>query len=170
MRLVFLRHGIAVDRADPDCPPDPERPLTDRGRKRTQAAAEGLRALAVVPDRVLVTPLLRARQTADLATAALGVARARPQVVQALVPDAPAAPLFDLLARADDAACVLVVGHAPHLDRAVRFACDRGDEPLWQLKKAGAACVELDRPGKPGGRLVWLFEPSALRALAHAAR
>jgi len=40
---------------------------------------------------------------------------------------------------------------------------------LWSLKKAGAACVELERPSKPGGKLLWLMSPSALRALAHAA-
>ena len=169
MRVVFFRHGIAVDRDDPACPPDPDRPLTARGQKRTRAAACGLRALDVAPDKILSSPFLRARQTAELAAAALGVAQARVQIVAGLTPDAPPGPLFDALARLTSAETVLVAGHAPHLDLALRHALDRGDAPLWALKKAGAACVELDRPGKPGGKLLWLLAPAALRALAHAA-
>ena len=169
MRVVFFRHGIATDRDEPGCPPDPDRPLTARGQKRTKAAAEGLRALEVSPDRILTSPFLRARQTAALAAAAFGVAQARVQIVQGLTPDSPPGPLFDVLARQNGAEVVLVAGHAPHLDLALRFALDRGDAPLWQLKKAGAACVELERAGKPGGKLLWLMAPSALRALAHAA-
>ena len=170
MRVVFLRHGIATDRDDPAGPPeDADRPLTPRGVKRTRSAAEGLRALDVAPDKILTSPFLRARQTAELAAAALGVAQSKVQIVQILNPDAEPAPLFEVLARQAAAETVLVVGHAPHIDRAIRYAVDRGDAPLWSLKKAGAACVELDRAGKPGGRLLWLLEPAALRALAHAA-
>jgi hypothetical protein len=39
MRLYLMRHGIAIDREDPDCPPDPERYLTPKGIQRTRAAA-----------------------------------------------------------------------------------------------------------------------------------
>jgi phosphohistidine phosphatase SixA len=28
MHLYLIRHGIAIDREDPNCPPDTERPLT----------------------------------------------------------------------------------------------------------------------------------------------
>ena len=168
MRVVFLRHGIATDREAPDGPPDADRPLTPRGKKRTAFAARGLRALDVSPDQVFTSPFLRARQTAELAAAALGFAQAKIQIVPGLVPDAPPGALFHVLARHHAAEQVLVVGHAPQLDIALRFAVDRDEAPLWALKKAGAACVELERPGKPGGRLVWLLEPGALRALAHA--
>ncbi len=169
MRVVFFRHGIATDRDDPGGPPDADRPLTAKGVKRTTCAAEGLRTLDVVPAKILTSPYLRARQTAELAAAALGVAQSQIQIVQGLRPDDPPGPLFAALARHAGAETVLVVGHAPHLDLALRHALDHDEMPLWSLKKAGAACVELERPGKPGGRLVWLLEPAALRALAHAA-
>ena len=29
MQLYIVRHGIAIDREDPKCPPDPERYLTE---------------------------------------------------------------------------------------------------------------------------------------------
>ncbi len=168
MRVVFFRHGIATPREEPGCPPDPDRPLTKKGEKRTRAAAAGLRALGIGPDVVLTSPYLRARQTATIAAAVLGIAQTAVQVVSGITPDDPPGPLFTALARHAGADLVLVTGHAPHLDRAMRHALDRGDEPLWALKKAGAACVELTKGGKPGGRLLWLLEPAALRALAHA--
>jgi len=43
MHVYLIRHGIAVDREDPICPPDTERPLTPKGMKRSHAAALGLR-------------------------------------------------------------------------------------------------------------------------------
>ena len=73
MLLYLVRHGIAVDREDPNSPPDPERPLTPRGMKRTHAAALGLAAMKIEPDAVLTSPWLRAVQTAQLACAPLGV-------------------------------------------------------------------------------------------------
>ena len=72
MLLYLVRHGIAVDRtptsakrgashslhAGHDAMPDAERPLTLRGRKRSRAAAEGLRALGAKPDAMLTSCLL----------------------------------------------------------------------------------------------------------------
>jgi phosphohistidine phosphatase len=169
MRVVFLRHGIAIDRDDPQCPADPDRALTERGVKRTRAAAAGLRALAIAPEKILTSPYLRARQTADIVAATLGLSSGKVQVVAGLLPDDPPGPLFEQLAKLAQLDTVLVAGHAPHLDRALRHALDRGDEPFVQLKKAGAACVELARAGKAGGQLLWLLEPATLRALAHVA-
>src|ERR1700684_3513817 len=66
LNVYLIRHGIAVDREDPNCPPDTERPLTPKGIKRSRAAALGLRALDVKPDALLTSPWLRAAQTAEI--------------------------------------------------------------------------------------------------------
>jgi len=36
MQLFIVRHGIAIDREDPRCPPDPERYLTEEGVEKTK--------------------------------------------------------------------------------------------------------------------------------------
>src|SRR5450759_1558890 len=72
MHLYLVRHGIAMGREDPNCPPDTERPLTPKGMKRTQAAALGLRAMKIKPDAVLTSPWLRAVQTAEIFCEAIG--------------------------------------------------------------------------------------------------
>ena len=66
--LLLLRHGIAEERR-PDLA-DGDRALTARGRERTREVVERLVALGLRADRLLSSPLLRARQTADIAVAA----------------------------------------------------------------------------------------------------
>src|SRR5581483_8354066 len=73
MRLYLMRHGIAIDREDPDCPPDPERFLTPKGIQRTRAAARGLRALRVKPAALLTSPYVRAVQTGEIVCEVLGL-------------------------------------------------------------------------------------------------
>src|SRR6185503_4199528 len=71
MRLLIIRHAIAVPRGTPDIADD-ERPLTKRGRRRFRAAAAGLARLVKRPDFVLSSPLPRARETADIAAREFG--------------------------------------------------------------------------------------------------
>ncbi len=50
MQLYIVRHGIAIDREDPKCPPDPERYLTEEGVEKTKQVAKGVAALGVTAD------------------------------------------------------------------------------------------------------------------------
>jgi phosphohistidine phosphatase len=66
--LLLLRHGIAEEpRAGLE---DGDRALTERGRARTRAVLDRLVALGLKADGLLSSPLLRARQTAEIAVAA----------------------------------------------------------------------------------------------------
>lgn len=165
MQLVLMRHGIAVDPGEPGCPPDDQRPLTDRGRRRTRLAADGLAALGVAADVILSSPLARAMETAQLAAEALGIDRSMIRQSRRLLPSADAdALLAEVRALAPRA--VLCVGHAPQLDAVVTRAVARGAPPFLRLKKAGAARVSLaDSPDDASAELVWLMEPRALRRL-----
>ncbi len=64
MRLYIVRHGIAIDREDPKCPPDPERYLTEEGIEKTKQVAKGVAALGITGDLFLTSPYVRAVQTA----------------------------------------------------------------------------------------------------------
>ena len=64
MELYLIRHGIAVDReADAN---DEERPLTAKGRRKTGKVAKQLRDRGLHFDRILTSPLVRARETAAI--------------------------------------------------------------------------------------------------------
>ena len=144
MQVILLRHGIAVDRTDPDCPADPDRPLTPEGVARTKAAARGLRAIGVQPDCILTSPYARARETATIAADALGAGR--PEACAALLPAAPPADMGAALRARAKCKCILCAGHEPNLSLLLaRLVLGRDGAPTFgSLKKAGAALVETD--------------------------
>jgi phosphohistidine phosphatase len=162
MILYLVRHGIAVDRADPKSPPEAERPLTATGVQKTRSAALGLRALGVKPDVLITSPYVRAAQTAEIFAEALGFSLEKIRVSDALKPSANPAEILKEIAhlRAKEAACF---GHAPHLDLMIsQLAGARG--AFTELKKAGVACFEQV---SPHGRweLRWILTPKFLRKL-----
>jgi phosphohistidine phosphatase len=163
MRLYLMRHGIAIDREDPKCPPDPERYLTKKGIEKTRAAAQGLRALGIKPDAMLTSPFARALQTAEIAAGSLGFARDRIRRTEALIFGHKPAELFRELARVRGKE-VMCFGHAPHLDEVIALALG-ARSPITALKKAGVACLELESLSTPRGVLIWLHTPRGLRIL-----
>lgn len=105
MRLFFLRHGEAGMASHDDL-----RALTDRGRYEvTQVASAQKDALAVV-QQVLVSPILRAQQTGELACSEAGLSLPR-QTVDWLVHETPVSVALAELARLDRP--TLLVGHQP---------------------------------------------------------
>lgn len=165
MLLFLVRHGIAVERdASPEAAEaaDRLRPLTRRGEARVREVAEGLRRLGVRPDWVLTSGLSRARRTAALLARTLRVPERRIRLTEVLEPDAAPRRLLAEVAVLE-AQSVLCAGHAPHLDRVLALALTGRPTPFTGLRKAGAACLEIE-PGT-GAHLRWLIEPRMLRRL-----
>lgn len=162
MELCLVRHAIA-GKPGPAYPDDSLRPLTREGRERMQAGAKGLASL-LVPEVILTSPLLRARQTADILASATG----RPKVMPC---EALATGDHDQLlkdAAGMGARRVAAVGHEPHLS-ALLSHCVAGDAALVDsiFKKGGAGLITFARAAEPGGAtLVWFLPPAALRRLA----
>lgn len=167
MRLILLRHGIAAERtkARTTAAVDARRPLTKQGAARTRKAASGLRTLGVKPQVVLTSPYLRAQQTAQVVAEVLGLTAKAILTSETLLPGADPRRLFAELRRREETE-ILCAGHSPHLDRALALALGASGATVTQLKKAGAASLELRRYQPPRGRLLWLLEPSTLRRLA----
>jgi phosphohistidine phosphatase len=161
MRLLIIRHAIAVARGTPDVP-DAERPLTPEGEEKFREAARGLVRLVDRPDALLTSPLLRAKQTAAIAAAAWGK-------IEAKETEALAGGTFEEQAKVLDRfprdASVAVVGHEPHVSELLaRLLGSRHDDRLT-FKKGGAALVEVPGGLAGGGQLVWFAPPRVLRAL-----
>jgi phosphohistidine phosphatase len=168
MRLYLVRHGIAMDRAEPKCPPDAERPLTPRGRRRTRAAAEGLRALGVDPDALLSSPLVRAVQTAEIFADVLRFPVPKIQQTEALKVASPPAELMRELAKLRSRQ-VLCFGHEPHLHQIIAYVL-RAQSQVTELKRAGIACLELKTFAPATGTLVELYPARTLRMLSKSPR
>jgi len=164
MQLFIVRHGIAVDREDPKCPPDPERFLTPEGMERTRQVAKGVAEIGVAPDLLLSSPYVRAFQTAELFAAELEYSKNKIRKTDLLLPGAEPLQLFRELAKDKDLSAVFLFGHAPHLDDVIATSIGSRHH-ISSLKKAGVALVELKRMVPPSGELLWLATPKLLRKL-----
>lgn len=162
MELYIVRHGIAVDREDPKCPPDPERFLTDEGKEKSRQVAKGVAEVASFPDLILTSPYLRALQTAEIFADVLEYSKNRIRKSDLLLPGAEPLQLFRELAKDKDLSSVFIFGHAPHLDDILATSIGTKHH-ITALKKAGVAFVELKRLVPPSGELVWLGTPKLLR-------
>jgi len=163
MILYIVRHGIAVDRTDPKCPPDAERPLTARGVQKTRAAALGLQALGAKPDVLITSPYVRAAQTAEIFAEALGFSPEKIKVSDALKPAENPANIMNEIARLR-AKEVMCCGHAPHVDLLISHLAG-ARATFTAMKKAGVACFEQEG-GHGRWELRWLFSPKVLRDFA----
>jgi phosphohistidine phosphatase len=162
MQLYIVRHGIAVDREDPKCPPDPERFLTEEGTEKTRQVAKGVAEIATVPDLMISSPYVRAMQTAEIFAKALEYPKDKIRKSDFLLPGAESLQLFRELSKDKDNSVVFVFGHAPHLDDLIATALI-SKHHITSLKKAGVALVELRRLVPPSGELVWLSTPKLLK-------
>ncbi len=103
MLLFLVRHA----HSDPG-EPDDLRPLSTRGREEARALAEQLAAHATPPRLVLSSPLLRAKETAEVIADAVS---AQLRIEERLAPGTTVEGLSDAVAGADDA--VAAVCHQP---------------------------------------------------------
>ncbi len=162
MRLIVVRHAIAVPRGTPGIA-DEKRPLTPEGEERFKEAAAGIARLFERPDALLTSPWLRARQTAGiLAKAWRGI---EPTETEALA-GRPFAEQAAVLDRHPAKATVAIVGHEPHLSALLARLVGARHGERREMKKGGIAL--LDVPGRlaEGGTLLMFVPPKLLRQLA----
>jgi phosphohistidine phosphatase len=162
--LYVVRHGIADARGTPDIP-DNERRLTPDGRKRMRQIARGLRRLEIEPDRIVTSPLPRARETAEIVADALEMSD-RLELSDALHDTQDAKAVRDwLLTRTENR--LMVVGHNPGLSDLVALLLTGSSEPwLCELKKGGVAALSTRADG--GFALDWLAPPRLLRLVGES--
>jgi phosphohistidine phosphatase len=164
MELYFLRHGKAVDTGEPDAPDDASRYLTKDGIAELEQEAEALRRIGLKPDVILTSPLVRARQTAEIVAHALHLER-RLTVTDHLRPGCTIERLRELLDEHGPPPAVMLVGHEPDFSRLVGALIGPGAK--IELKKAGLAVVQLDGSVRPGAAtLLRLLPPKVLRLCA----
>jgi phosphohistidine phosphatase len=120
-RLLVLRHGKSA--WDTDAATDHERPLAPRGRRDAPRMGRLMRELGLLPDHVVASPALRARETVLAACAELGVDPARIRWEERIYMADVADLLAVLAACPESARTVLLVGHNPGLENLVGYLC-----------------------------------------------
>lgn len=156
-RLYFLRHGLA-DRAAFKGDDDDLRPLTTAGQYKLERCLPAFRRLLNEVDLVLSSPLLRAKQTAEIVAQGVPLdceVEEVPAVGPWLAPRALAATLNERPGHER----VLLVGHEPSFSATISDLIGGG---ALVCKKGGLARVDLYPGPELRGELVWLLPPRAL--------
>jgi phosphohistidine phosphatase len=162
MELLIIRHAIAFERDRHRWVDDGARSLSPIGVKRSRKAAAGLKELCKVPDRLLTSPLVRARQTAKILTEIAGWPPA--EIAPELAPGEGAAAVLTLLGK-HRSKRIAIVGHQPDLSALVTVCLlkDGSDLPI-EMKKNAVACLSFVGRARAGrAALKWLATPRMLR-------
>jgi phosphohistidine phosphatase len=163
MEVYLLRHGVAVDHGTPGYTEE-DRPLTADGIDKMKRGAHGIASLVDDFDLIISSPLVRARETAQL------VANATRYTVQLTIAREllPSANVRDTLALVQThRVCrrLLLTGHEPHLSGFATFLLG-GTSSVIEFKKGALCRIDLmpSAPREPG-TLIYLLPPKVLRAL-----
>lgn len=153
MKLFLARHG-AVDSGAGGDPP-----LSAKGRGDVQRLAAFLGQGGIRVQRVLHSPLKRARETALLLAAGIGPASPVEEIAEGLLPEDSTDAIADALAGWDGD--TLLVGHMPHLghlasrlltgaERSAAIAFERGAVACFERVDAGWILLWSVGPGLIG--------------------
>lgn len=147
-RLVLLRHAKSEPSGHG---PDELRRLDPKGWRQCAAVGAGLRAAGLVPELVLVSTAVRARETWTQVAGALGEGPAPEVVLRDDLYDADVDGVIDLV-RGIDARVrtLLVVGHEPTMSGTAARLAGSGEPATMSQVRAGlptAAYASLDVPG-----------------------
>jgi phosphohistidine phosphatase len=143
MDLLLWRHADAADGH-----PDHQRPLTDKGRAQAKHMAQWLNKRLPHDAVILVSPALRAQQTAQ--------ALKRPfTTCDDVQPGADAAAVLEAVGQPKSAATTLVVGHQPTLGQVAALLLT-GAEGDLSFKKGAVWWLSMRHDRR---------EPAVLRAM-----
>lgn len=168
MELFVLRHGKAVPHGSPEYAEN-ERPLTADGIEEMELIAKAFPELRVNPKRIVSSPFIRARQTAEIAAKKFSAAE-RIDFSEYLTPEADAGAFFEELLKSPDVPeSMMLVGHEPYLSKLISMLTTGRQDAGLDMKKAGLARLEVDewKFGK-SAVLNWLLTPKLLRLIARA--
>ena len=148
MDLILWRHADAEEGRD-----DHARRLTPKGLKQAERMAEWLDAHFPKNARLIVSPAVRAQQTAKCLERELSTD-------DALAPGAQASALLQACGWPRGTGTVVAVGHQPTLGSAAALALT-GKAVRWHMKK-GAIFWIASREGESMPRVVAVLSPDLL--------
>lgn len=167
MEVFLVRHGPAETRDPVRWPDDEDRPLSREGIDQTRKAGRGFARLDLPVARIIASPAIRAKRTAELFRDALEFDRPI-ETWNELSPETSASAVLKHIA--DDARRsegMVLFGHEPTLSEVIGLAMTGEAVSLVHFARAGAAALLFQKSVAPGtGQLDWLLTRRQLVALA----
>lgn len=156
MEIYFLRHAEAQEKKEGMN--DEERPLTSFGASTISNVAKSLTRNIDSFDLILTSPLLRARQTADI-MGNIFHNKERIKESQNLLVGTEPSRLLDEIKKHKKLKRLLIVGHQPHLGICVSYLTGESEDRA-DIKKGGCALVKMEDFKRAKGKLIWIKTPS----------
>lgn len=153
MLIYIMRHGDAVSQAKTDF----QRPLSDYGRRQVQSMVLSL--MNKPPTRMLVSPYLRAQQTAEIIQCGLTkVGEGLPfETVSYITPNDSADKVVDQLGE-EAFERVLLVSHQPLVGSLLTLLVE-GHNMGCAVNTASILCLECEYLGAGQANLNWIKTP-----------
>ncbi len=165
MDLYFVRHAAAMPVGE-TVPDDASRELTAKGRRRMRQSARSLRRMKLCIEEIWTSPLVRARQTAELLAEELGL-EDQVHIEETLSPGSAFPDLLGRVRECEHLSGIILVGHQPDLGQLLTWLLTGQGTDGIDFKKGGIAHVQVEEFGPPANcRLEWLLTPRMLRQLA----
>lgn len=159
MDLYLVRHADALALGERGITEDAARPLSEVGENQAHQLGMTLHKKGVRFDKLVTSPLVRARQTMELMLQVWEGPPPEVHVCDDLVPDAKPRKLAKFL-RKLGGEHVALVGHMPHLANLAGWLIGAKDAQI-EMAKAGVALITCgDGPCKGMGVLQWLVTPA----------
>ena len=159
--LYLLRH--AKSSWKDETLSDIERPLNGRGRKAAQTIGEFLKREKIIPDLVLSSSAVRARQTTDLLLKAANIST--DLRFDERIYEAGSERLLQVIKQVEKSKkSVLLVGHNPGLEEFLYVLTGATDTmPTGTLSKIALGTSSWAAIGDKGGTLEWIVKPKQLK-------
>jgi len=147
MLVYFLRHADA----DPDKSDDYERKLTPKGLEQSEKVGKFCARYGLVPDLILTSPVVRAKQTAKLVSKKLGGVELieAPFLTCGMTPDAFLGEVGGLT-KFDS---VMVVGHEPDFSQTISRLVGLPSSDGIKVRKSSVTAIDLPVVQGGAGRL-----------------
>ena len=146
MRVYLVQHAEAKSEEE-----DPERRITERGRKETEKVAEFLKKAGVKVDVIFHSTKTRAKQTAQIFSEYLGAKVEEKDNLEPL-----ADPKIWAERIREEKRNVMIVGHLPHLSKLLKELV--GCEAV-KFRYSGVLCLEREEETL---KVLWYVTPDII--------
>jgi phosphohistidine phosphatase len=155
MTIYFLRHADAEDFVDSDF----TRKLTPKGHDQAERVGKFCKQNGIKPEVFLTSPLVRARETAEIVGKKIGV---DPVIADWLACGMTPETLIAQLEPLTTKSSVLLVGHEPDLSAAVSHLLGLPEPGNFPIRKASLTAIDAPWLEQGSGALEFSIPPKLL--------
>ena len=151
-----MRHGAYND--SDRAITDEERILTPEGKKQVAVAANALREKGMRPDKIISSPLARARETATIVARILDYA-GEIEITNALLFSAGITEMRELIDQNTSAVQLMFVGHMPSMGALAHSLIADAEHANTAMGKSEIIGIELENTKPLHGSFLWRITP-----------